>query len=104
MASQRPEVEDAMLKNRTTSAKLSWQPRNHDPNLRKWLHRIAVPTLLLWGAHDKVFPMPYAYAYQQLIPGSQAVVLPECGHLPHVEQGDAFVTELETFIGTKKAA
>ena len=56
------------------------------------------------AAHDRVFPMPYAYAYQQLIPGSQAVVLPECGHLPHVEQGDAFAAEFEAFIGAKKIA
>src|SRR5262249_60541582 len=49
--SQRPEQEDAALKNRMTTAKLSWQPRNHDPHLRKWLHRIQVPTLLISGAH-----------------------------------------------------
>ena len=35
--SQRPELEDAALKNRMMTAKLSWQPRNHDPQLRKWL-------------------------------------------------------------------
>jgi pimeloyl-ACP methyl ester carboxylesterase len=103
-ASERPELEDAALKNRTTTAKLSWQPRNHDPHLRKWLHRIDVPTLLVWGAQDRLFPMAYAYVYQQLIPGSKAVVLPECGHLPHVEQADAFAAELESFIGAKKIA
>ncbi len=40
--SERPELEDAALKNRMMTAKLSWQPRNHDPHLRKWLHRIKV--------------------------------------------------------------
>jgi pimeloyl-ACP methyl ester carboxylesterase len=94
----RPGMEDASLKNRTTTARLSWQPRNHDPQLRKWLHRVKVPTLLIWGADDRLFPRPYAFVFQQLIPGSQAVVLPECGHLPHVEKGDAFAAELEGFI------
>jgi pimeloyl-ACP methyl ester carboxylesterase len=103
-SSERPELEDAALKNRMTTAKLSWQPRSHDPHLRKWLHRIKVPTLLLWGANDKLFPQEYAFVYQQLIPGSQAVILPECGHLPHVEKGDAFAAELESFIDTKKIA
>ena len=102
--SQRPELEDATLKNRMITAKLSWQPRSHDPNLRKWLHRIKVPTLLIWGAEDRVFPRPYAYVYQQLIPGSKAVVLPECGHLPHVEKADAFAAELEAFIGAMRIA
>ena len=97
-ASQQPGAEDAALKNRTITARLSWQPRSHDPNLRKWLHRIKLPTLLIWGAEDRVFPRPYAYVYQQLIPGATAVVLPECGHLPQVEKGDQFVAELESFI------
>src|SRR5262249_53884269 len=47
--SQRPELEDAALKNRMTTAKLSWQPRNHDPPPCKWLHGIKVPTLLVWA-------------------------------------------------------
>src|SRR5215469_3070437 len=102
--SQRPELEDAALKNRMTTAKLSWQPRNHDPHLRKWLHRIKVPTLLVWGEHDRVFPKDYAFAYQQLIPGAKVVVIPECGHLPHVEKGDIFASELEAFIGAMRIA
>jgi len=84
------------------TALLSWQPRSHDPNLRKWLHRIKLPTLLIWGAQDRVFPPPYAYVYQQLIPGATAIVLPECGHLPQVEKGDQFVAELENFIETTR--
>jgi pimeloyl-ACP methyl ester carboxylesterase len=96
--SERPEAEEAGIKNRTITAKLSWQPRSHDPNLRKWLRRIKLPTLLLWGANDRLFPQDYAFVFQQLIPNSKAVVLPECGHLPHVEKGDEFVAELEDFI------
>lgn len=103
-SSERPELEDVMLKNRAITAKLSWQPRSHDPHLRKWLHRIKVPTLLIWGANDRLFPQDYAFVYQQLIPGSKAVVLPECGHLPHVEKGDAFAAELEAFIGAMRIA
>jgi hypothetical protein len=56
VGSQRPELEDAALKNRMMTAKLSWQPRNHDPQLRKWLHRIKVPTLLIWAITTASFP------------------------------------------------
>jgi len=101
--SQRPELEDAALKNRMMTAKLSWQPRNHDPQLRKWLHRIKVPTLLIWGDHDRVFPKEYALAYQRLIPGAKVVVIPECGHLPNVEKPEAFVRELAGFLKSKRA-
>ena len=104
VASERPELEDAALKNWMTTAKLSWQPRNHDPQLQKWLHRIDVPTLLIWGEHDRLFPKDYAFAYQRLIPGSKAVIIPECGHLPQVEKADAFAAEIEAFIGAMRIA
>jgi pimeloyl-ACP methyl ester carboxylesterase len=100
----RPELEDAALKNRTTTARLVWQPRSHDPHLRKWLHRINLATLLIWGANDRLFPQEYAFVYQQLIPGSKAVVLPECGHLPQVEKAEALVAEIEGFIGAMRIA
>ena len=61
------------MKNRVTTAKLFWQPRGYDPHLHKWLHRIDVPTLLVWGADDRLFPKDYAFAYQRLIPGSKVV-------------------------------
>ncbi len=73
---KRPELEDIKLKNRTTTAKLVWQPRGYDPHLHKWLHRIDVPTLLIWGANDRLFPKDYASAWQRLIPGSKAVIIP----------------------------
>jgi pimeloyl-ACP methyl ester carboxylesterase len=101
---KRPEFEDIDLKNRTTTARLTWQPRGYDPHLQKWLHRIDVPTLLVWGANDRVFPKDYAYAYQRLIPGSQVVIIPDCGHVPYLEQRQSFVAALESFLDAKRVA
>ena len=100
----RPELEDVTLKNRTTVARLAWQPRGHDPHLAKWLHRIDVPTLLIWGDHDRAFPKDYALAYQKAIPGAKLVIVPECGHVPQIEKPDAFVAALEGFLGARKIA
>jgi pimeloyl-ACP methyl ester carboxylesterase len=100
----RVEAEEAALKNRMTTAKLIWHPRSHDPHLRKWLHRIDVPTLVIWGDHDRLFPKEYAAAYQQLIPGAKAVIIADCGHLPQIEQETAFTAELEAFIAAKRIA
>ena len=100
----RPELEDVTLKNRATVAKLAWQPRGHDPHLTKWLHRIDVPTLLIWGDHDRAFPKDYALAYQKAIPGAKLVIVPECGHVPQIEKPDAFVAALEGFLGARKIA
>jgi pimeloyl-ACP methyl ester carboxylesterase len=101
---RRPELEDVILKNRTTTAKLVWQPRGYDPHLHKWLHRIGVPTLIVWGANDRLYPPDYAHAYQKLIPGSKVVIIPDCGHVPQIEQRTAFVAALEQFLEGKRAA
>jgi pimeloyl-ACP methyl ester carboxylesterase len=100
----RPELEDVTMKNRVATARLAWQPRGHDPHLHKWLHRIDVPTLLIWGANDRLFPQEYAFAWQRLIPGSKALIIPECGHVPHVEKPAVFVSELTGFIDGMRIA
>src|SRR5262249_51660624 len=100
----RPELEDVVMKNRVATARIAWQPRAHDPHLAKWLHRIDVPTLLLWGAEDRLFPKDYAFAFQKLIPGSKVALVPECGHVPHMEQPKAFVSALNAFIDGMRVA
>lgn len=100
----RPEAIDTELKNRATTARLIWQPRGYDPQLAKWLHRIDVPTLLIWGADDRLYPKDYAYAYQRLIPGAKVEIIADCGHLPQIEQRAAFVAVLEGFLEEKRAA
>jgi pimeloyl-ACP methyl ester carboxylesterase len=76
------------MKNSLTLAKLTWQPRLYDPNLRKWLHRIDVPTLIVWGDDDKLIPPAYGPAWRDLIPGSKLEVLKDCGHVPQIEKAD----------------
>ena len=55
------EDRDIALKNHFSTAKLSWHPRFYNPELQKWLHRVDVPTLILWGDSDKVFPPEYTH-------------------------------------------
>ena len=100
----RPEAEDLLLKGRTTVAKLTWQPRSHDPHLHKWLHRIDVPTLLIWGEHDRMFPKEHAFAYQKLIPDAKVAIVPKCGHVPQIEKPDVFAAEIESFLAALQPA
>ena len=44
-----PELEDIYDRNRAAAAKLSWSPRLCNPKLERWLHRIDVPTHIVWG-------------------------------------------------------
>lgn len=99
-----PAQQDTALRNQATVAKLVWQPRSHDPHLGKWLHRIDVPTLLIWGDTDRMFPLEHAKAFQQAIPGAKLVVIPQCGHVPQIEKPDEFVAALEDFLGARQQA
>lgn len=88
-----------VLKNRLMTAKLGWSPRFYNPDLQKWLHRINVPTLIIWGDDDKLIPSAYGPAYRDLIPNAALDVIPECGHLPHVEKAQEFASKVVDFIG-----
>jgi pimeloyl-ACP methyl ester carboxylesterase len=86
-----------LMKNRFMTAKLSWQPRSHNPDLPKWLHRIDVPSLILWGDSDRLVPLAFGEEYHRLIPASRLEVLRRCGHLPQVERSAEFVDRVAQF-------
>jgi len=93
-----PDLEDMYDRNRAAAAKYSWSPRLCNPKLERWLHRIDVPTHIIWGADDRVIPPAYAQALSRLIGGSTVATLPNCAHLPHYEQPYAFANEVSQFI------
>jgi pimeloyl-ACP methyl ester carboxylesterase len=82
---------------RIAHAMYTWDPYMHNPKLRFRLHRINVPTLLIWGASDAVAPVAYAEAYRTLIPGARLVVIPKAGHLPQLEQPDLLLEHILSF-------
>ncbi len=49
------------------------------------LTEISHPTLILWGAHDNIFPLSAGQTLHATIPGSSFLVAPDCGHLPQWE-------------------
>jgi pimeloyl-ACP methyl ester carboxylesterase len=97
------EEQEIQLKNRLTTAKLAWEPRLHNPNLSKWLHRISVPTLVLWGSDDKIIPVQHASVFRDSIPGARMELFPECGHLLHIENTSGFIDITTGFLGEVRA-
>lgn len=57
-----------------------------DRGLAERLYRIKARTLLIWGASDRLTPLPYAEAFRDGIAGSELVVIPEAGHMVPLEQ------------------
>jgi len=75
-----------------------WRPYMYNPGLRRWLRRIAVPTLVLWGESDRIVTSAYGQAYAAAIPGASFEAIAGAGHHPHLEQPEAFVDRLVTFL------
>jgi pimeloyl-ACP methyl ester carboxylesterase len=68
------------------------------------LHLAAsVPTLLIWGARDRMIPAWHAVRAQQAIPGSQIEVFERSGHFPHLEEPDRFAAVLGEFFDDEPA-
>jgi pimeloyl-ACP methyl ester carboxylesterase len=76
----------------------AWRPHMFNPQLRHWLHRIAVPTLVLWGESDRIVTPDYGRHYASLIPGAVFKTIPNAGHHPELEQPTAVVTAIENFL------
>jgi pimeloyl-ACP methyl ester carboxylesterase len=89
---------DVMLKNRFTVAKLGWQPRWFNADLEKWLHRIKLPALVVWGDDDKIMPPAIAALWRERLPDARLVMVKECGHLPHVEQAAVVARHVYEFL------
>jgi pimeloyl-ACP methyl ester carboxylesterase len=96
------EQADLMLTNRFAATKFGWEPRWFNPSLERWLHRISVPTLVLWGKDDKLFPSAYAARWGERIPASRVEIVPECGHGIVIEKPERAAKEIMRLIaGTR---
>jgi pimeloyl-ACP methyl ester carboxylesterase len=94
-----PEAEvREVARNREATARYGWSPYMHDPKLKARLHRIRVPTLLLWGTADRILSQPYGQAYCAAIPGGRFEPIERAGHFPHLEQPDEFAGRIFAFV------
>ncbi len=88
---------DVVLQNRTALARLAWNPRLHDPQLPHWLHRIDVPTLLVWGEDDQIVPFACHRRFKIEIRRAELVTFPRAGHALPIERAREVGRHLKTF-------
>ena len=93
----KPEEVVSVLLARQTLARFAWQfPDN--PRLLRYLYRIEAPTLILWGERDGFVSVAHGKAYHEGIAGSELVVVPNSGHLPHVESTETCAQTMLKFL------
>lgn len=83
--------------NMGATGKLCWPIP--DRGLRKRLHRISAPTLIVWGEDDALVSSFYADEFVRGIADGRAVIIPDCGHIPQVEQTEATWSAVVPFLG-----
>ena len=86
-----PDEVEMAERDREMSVRLCWKPYMYDPRLPDLLARVNIPTRILWGRQDRLVPLECGELYHQAIPGSELVVIDNCGHSPQVEKPDEFV-------------
>ncbi len=52
-----------------------------NPKLTRWLYRLTRPTLVLWGAEDRLRPAAQARTWERHLPDAEVVLVPDTGHL-----------------------
>jgi pimeloyl-ACP methyl ester carboxylesterase len=95
-----PETElAAIARGRESLLVFGWKPYMHNPRLKHWLHRIDLPTLLLWGERDGIVTPAYGERWRELVPGARMEIIADAGHYPHWERPEEFVRRLAAFTG-----
>lgn len=88
----------ALARNWDSLCLYAWRPHMYNPQLKRWLRRISVPTLVLWGASDGIVSVEYGRAYAGLIPGARLELIERAGHHPELEQPRAFIDAVTRFV------
>lgn len=73
----------------------------HD--MREDLQQIRQRSCIIWGKHDPVLDPGDAAVLNELMPASrtQLHLLPECGHIPHIEQKEQVVSIFQQFLAAE---
>lgn len=89
-----PEFLADRYRENTSFAKVAWD-RPYDPELHRWLHRVTMPTSILWGDADRLIPVGQAAEWQALLPNATVTTFAGSGHLLLDERADAVAAIVE---------
>ncbi|MGE3915694.1 MAG: alpha/beta fold hydrolase [Hyphomicrobiaceae bacterium] len=87
----------SIARDRESTWHYAFRPYMHNPTLRTWLHRVRMPTLVVWGEKDGVARLDYAQALSAALPDARLEVVAEAGHYPQIEQAQKVAAVVEAF-------
>lgn len=99
-ASFTEEQKAAGAANQKTMAIYGGEGFTHDPKLRRRLHRITIPALVLWGEQDGIAPLSYGRDFAAALGNGHFAPIADAGHFPHIEQIGATLGAIGNFVDT----
>lgn len=69
-----------------------------DRGLKKRIHRVQAPTLLIWGTEDRIVPPVYAAEFARRIAGARVETVDQAGHAPHLEHPEIVARLVRDFL------
>lgn len=97
LAKLSPEQLRIIARNNESLALFVWEPYMHNPKLAHRLHRLSMPVLMMRGASDGIVSAEYLARYAKLVPHARIETIAAAGHLPQLEQPEAFVARVVDF-------
>jgi len=100
-------IPEAMLertvRNSEAAALYGWSPYFNNPKLRHRLHRVAMPTLILWGEDDRIAPVAYGRGFADAMPNAEFRTVANCGHRIQIDQPEVAAQAIRDFAATSSA-
>jgi pimeloyl-ACP methyl ester carboxylesterase len=71
-----------------------------DRGLKKRIHRVSAPSLVIWGRQDGIIPAVYAEEFGRKLRNSQVEVVDDAAHMPQLEQPEIVTELVRKFLAT----
>ena len=79
--------------------RIAWKPYMYSQTLPHLVREVRAPSLVVWGADDKVVPQSAAKRYVEALPNAKLEIVKACGHCVDMEQPEALAKLVTNFIG-----
>ena len=89
---------EELARERHMLAHYGWRPYLHNPGLRRWLHRVDLPTLVLWGEQDRFARPAYGRSLTSALPAAELMLIQGAGHYPEIEQSEAVIRAIDALV------
>jgi pimeloyl-ACP methyl ester carboxylesterase len=87
----------SVARDREATALYGWRPYMHNPGLRQWLHRVRVPSMVIWGESDGIVTQGYGRKLCRSLPNARFEPIRQAGHYPQIERPDEVADAIGRF-------